>query len=97
MFLTGSFLSPAPSTSRKLSKRPEGSLGLGKLVQTEIDLRKKESLGMAPIQSARKLGTGVPKKGSKGAGNSGDDTREAKISHRFSSTGVSWSCLVCTM
>ncbi|TEB33376.1 WLM-domain-containing protein [Coprinellus micaceus] len=35
-----------------------GALGLGKLVQTEIDFRKKESLGMAPVKGGgRTLGS----------------------------------------
>jgi len=77
----------------------ENKLGLGKLVQTEIDFRKKESLGLAPTQSARKLGIGVSTKGSRDArnvfGNQKGDTGGAKDVHR--TLGKAWSCLVCTL
>jgi DNA-dependent metalloprotease WSS1 len=42
----------------KESPPTTGALGLGKLVQTEIDFRKKESLGMAPVKGGgRTLGS----------------------------------------
>ncbi|KAG7451134.1 WLM-domain-containing protein [Guyanagaster necrorhizus] len=56
-------------------------LGLGKLVKTEVDFRKKEALGMVPTQGSRRLGGRVKSKES--------DTE-------FSPTEP-WECAVCTL
>ncbi|KAL1719810.1 hypothetical protein EV715DRAFT_272459 [Schizophyllum commune] len=47
-----------PATTSNKGKAP-ASIGLGKLVQSEIDLRKKEAVGLAPVknEATRKLGT----------------------------------------
>ncbi|KAJ7903525.1 WLM domain-containing protein [Mycena olivaceomarginata] len=59
------FVMPSPKkASAKDSKTKEGgksgALGLGGLVQSEISLRKKESLGMAPVKAGSRV-LGVPK------------------------------------
>jgi hypothetical protein len=92
------FLSSQVCPDSKHVKEP--SLGLGKLVQTEIDFRKKESLGLAPTQSARKLGSGVPKKGAgvvETVGSRGDGNRQGQVLDRSQTLGGSWGCLVCTL
>lgn len=65
------------------------SIGLGKLVQSEIDLRNKESLGMAFVKndSTRKLG-GRPRQ----------PEPDAPRAHPASPTqdGEQWSCSACT-
>ncbi|KAF6754493.1 WLM domain-containing protein [Ephemerocybe angulata] len=58
-----------------------GALGLGNLVQTEIDFRKKESLGMAPVKGGgRTLGKSKPR---------GLSPVERKNGE--------WSCKICTL
>jgi hypothetical protein len=67
-------------------------LGLGKMVQTEIDLRKKESLGMAPVKGGgRTLGPtkSIPKIPPR------NDIRDKSL--REPHTGNHWSCLICTL
>lgn len=67
-------------------------LGLGKMVQTEIDLRKKESLGMAPVKGGgRTLGStkSIPKIPPR------NDTQDKSL--REPHTGNHWSCLICTL
>ncbi|KAL1729512.1 WLM domain-containing protein [Schizophyllum commune] len=52
-----------PATTSNKGKAP-ASIGLGKLVQSEIDLRKKEAVGLAPIknEATRKLGGRPPER-----------------------------------
>ncbi|KAK0204771.1 WLM domain-containing protein [Desarmillaria ectypa] len=70
------------------------SLGLGKLVKTEVDFRKKEALGMVPTQGNRKLGGQVKSK------ESGDRVQphvtKPCSEFEFSPT-VPWECAVCTL
>jgi hypothetical protein len=61
-----------------------GVLGLGKLVQTEIDFRKKESIGLASIQGGgRTLGSSKPRGPSPALDPAGQ--------------GVRWNCKICTL
>jgi hypothetical protein len=78
--------------TRKVVRSPAASLGIGKLVQSEIDLRKKESLGMAPVKGGgRTLGTGTL-----------DSVRSlhnvAKGTYPLTPPPAErWTCLVCTL
>ncbi|KAL1744844.1 WLM domain-containing protein [Schizophyllum fasciatum] len=69
--------------------RTPASIGLGKLVQSEIALRKKESVGLAPVKNeeTRKLG-GRPQLLPKAAPSSRDESAPRKP--------AGWSCLACT-
>ncbi|KAF9475398.1 WLM-domain-containing protein [Pholiota conissans] len=73
-----------------------GGLGLGKMVQTEIDLRKKESIGMAPIKGGgRTLGSAEPAPKITPLRN---DTPQSKTRSLLEhDTGKQWSCPVCTL
>ncbi|PPQ65296.1 hypothetical protein CVT26_000256 [Gymnopilus dilepis] len=90
---SGSTYTTTPSTASSvkgkgkasLNKQDGKSLGLGKLVQSEIDFRKKEALGMALVKGGgRKLGSKP------------DDAQNSKVKTSSSPGGV-WSCLVCTL
>ena len=67
-------------------------LGLGKLVKTEVDFRKKEALGMAPTQGSRKLG---------GKSKESGDRAQPHVTKPWSETEFSptepWECAVCTL
>ncbi|PBL03642.1 WLM-domain-containing protein [Armillaria gallica] len=67
-------------------------LGLGKLVKTEVDFRKKEALGMAPTQGSRKLG---------GKSKESGDRVQPHVTKPWSETEFSptepWECAVCTL
>ncbi|KAK0485190.1 WLM domain-containing protein [Armillaria novae-zelandiae] len=67
-------------------------LGLGKLVKTEVDSRKKEALGMAPAQGSRKLGSKSKESG---------DRVQPHVTKPWSETefspAESWECVVCTL
>lgn len=70
---------------------PATSLGIGKLVQSEIDLRTKESLGMAPVKGGgRTLGTGNPVFATS-SHNAAEGLRTLPLSPE------QWTCLVCTL
>ena len=57
------------------------TIGLGRMVKAEIDLRKKESLGMAPVKgSGRTLGP-----------------RSTGMIQNAQMTPMKWACLVCTL
>lgn len=57
------------------------AIGLGRMVKAEIDLRKKESLGMAPVKgSGHTLGS-----------------RSTGMIRNVQSTPAKWDCLVCTL
>ena len=75
--------SSSQSLKGKTKDRSEGSLGLGKLVQSEIDFRKKESLGLTPTTKPRTLGSSKPK------GPSPLELQKARA--------VEWSCKACTL
>jgi hypothetical protein len=63
------------------SKAKSNAVGLGRMVQAEMDLRKKESLGMAPVKgSGRTLGS-----------------RPTGMIQNVQSTPMKWGCLVCTL
>ena len=72
------------NTSSKARHPKSNAIGLGGMVKAEIDLRKKESLGMAPVKgSERTLGP-------RSTGNSG-------MLQNVQSTPMKWDCLVCTL
>lgn len=77
--------------AKKAVKSPATPLGIGNLVQSEIDYRKKESLGMVPVNGGgRALGTGTS--GAKGLSHN--------VSQRVQTqapTQQQWTCLVCTL
>lgn len=63
------------------SKSNAMALGLGRMVEAEIDIRKKESLGMAPVKGGgRTLGS-----------------RSSGMKQNAQSTPKKWDCLVCTL
>jgi len=75
---------------KKVVKSPATSLGIGKLVQSEIDIRKKESLGMAPVKDGgRKLGTDTSV--------AGPSYNVAKRTRSPTPYLEQWECLVCTL
>jgi hypothetical protein len=84
---------PKPMKTSKIG--PSSGLGLGRMVQTEIDLRKKENLGLAPARGDRKLGGTNTKKWGPGSVTAGGDNREGNVREHLS--GGSWSCLACTL
>ena len=97
-FTTGNIISSSSSSNGKekseplerLPPRSKRSLGLRKIVQHEIDFRKKEALGMDPVGGkGRMLSTTKPS--TKNVSMSGPS---AEVSDR---EGTCWSCLVCTM
>ena len=68
-------------TSSKARRPKSNAIGLGGMVKAEIDLRKKESLGMAPVKgSGRTLGS-----------------RPTGMIQNIQSTPTKWDCLVCTL
>ena len=69
------------STSLKAPHPKSNALGLGGMVKAEIDLRKKESLGMAPV---------------KGRGRTLGSISTGMIQN-VQSTPTKWGCLVCTL
>lgn len=85
-------------TSGSLSKtdskgKGKAGFGLGNLVQSEIELRKKESLGMGPMKGGnRKLGSnpGLQKP-------HGGPERESEPSDRVQQNAGTRSCLACTL
>jgi hypothetical protein len=86
--LTASHPRTEISTTKKLTTTTSkpASLGIGKFVQAEIDLRKKESLGMASIKGGgRTLGTRTSTAGSD------------KNTAQKSLNTLQWICLVCTL
>lgn len=87
--------SPPPITSRAKTL-PKASndraLGLGKMVQTEVDLRKKEALGMAPVKGGgRTLGSRRPAARSASYSSSEEALVKEPVPER------PWSCPVCTL
>lgn len=69
------------------TRSPAASLGIGKLVQSEIDLRKRESLGMAPAKGGgRTLGTRTWE----APGSTPKPTQNPP-------SELQWNCLVCTL
>ncbi|KAK0223196.1 WLM domain-containing protein [Armillaria fumosa] len=76
----------------KEKEKKTSPLGLGKLVKTEVDLRKKEALGMAPTQGSRKLGSNSKESG---------DRVQPHATKPWSETEFSptepWECAVCTL
>ena len=88
--LTELFPTERPRTG-KVVRSAATSLGIGKLVQSEIDLRKKESLGMAPVKGGgRTLGTGTSHICT---GSSHNVAR----THAQTPSPEWWACLVCTL
>lgn len=91
-FTTGGWNAGTSSKSASKGKGkatvlPSTSLGLGKMVQTEIDLRKKESIGMAPVKGGgRKLGA-KPK----------PEPEYQPPEMQNDRPPSAWSCLVCTL
>ncbi len=87
--------SPPRITSR--AKPPtkasnDRALGLGKMVQTEVDLRKKEALGMAPVKGGgRTLGSRRPVPRSPSVSSSEEALVKEPAPER------PWSCPVCTL
>ena len=69
------------NTSSKARHPKSKAIGLGGMVKAEIDLRKKESLGMAPVKGGGRT------LGSKSTGMLGN----------VQSTSTKWDCLVCTL
>ena len=68
-------------TSSKARHPKSNAIGLGRMVKAEIDLRKKESLGMAPVKGGgRTLGS-----------------RSTGMIQNVPSTPMKWDCLVCTL
>jgi hypothetical protein len=68
-------------TSSKARHPKSNAIGLGGMVKAEIDLRKKESLGMAPVKgNGRILGS-----------------RSTGMIQKEQSTPTNWDCLVCTL
>jgi hypothetical protein len=69
------------NTSTKTRHPKSNAIGLGGMVKAEIDLRKKESLGMAPVKgNGRTLGS-----------------RSTGMLQNVQSTPTKWDCLVCTL
>lgn len=69
------------NTFSKARHPKTNAIGLGRMVKAEIDLRKKESLGMAPVKgSGRTLGS-----------------RSTGMIQNVQSTAMKWDCLVCTL
>ena len=69
------------NTSSKARHPKSSAIGLGGMVKAEIDLRKKEYLGMAPVKgSGRTLGS-----------------RSTGMLQNVQSTPTKWNCLVCTL
>lgn len=67
-----------------------GNLGLRNIAQSEVELRKKEALGLAPVNKYRKLGE-APKANP-------SSHEPVKSTDGFSSRLTSkWNCLVCTL
>ncbi|KAJ7593048.1 WLM domain-containing protein [Mycena floridula] len=84
-FASGSTFTTADAPSTV--KAP--NIGLGKIVQTEIDLRKKESLGLAPIKGGGRTLARPPTKSA---------SRNSQISESSTtSSHPTWNCLVCTL
>ena len=89
-----------PSSPPRITSRtkplPKASnsraLGLGKMVKTEVDLRKKEALGMAPVKGGgRTLGSRRPVKRSPSVSSSEEALVKEPAPER------PWSCPVCTL
>lgn len=69
------------NTSSKARHSNPKAIGLGRMVKAEMDLRKKESLGMAPVKgSGRTLGP-----------------RSTGIAQSTPTKQYVWNCLVCTL
>ncbi|TFK40323.1 WLM domain-containing protein [Crucibulum laeve] len=86
---------PSKSTSKS-----SGELGIGKLVQSEIDLRKKESLGIAPVKGGSRTLGGSTRKITNALDNTSRSrllSSQATIPPADSKTTGKWSCLVCTL
>ncbi|KAL1662655.1 WLM domain-containing protein [Schizophyllum commune] len=96
-----------PAITSNKGKAP-ASIGLGKLVQSEIDLRKKEAVGLAPVknEATRRLG-GIPqeRKGERNMGERDKPSATSSSAHISSSASTppaqatetdEWACLACT-
>lgn len=107
---SGSTFTTHPYTSQSQPKRstrtPTGpGLRLGKMVQTEMELRRKEALGMAPVKGGgRTLGATPAKASTKMRRDSPmltDDRtmirRPQKKHDGVESPEGRWTCLVCTL
>jgi len=69
------------NTSSRARHSNPNAIGLGKMVEAEMDLRKKESLGMAPVKgSGRTLGS-----------------RSTGMTQNAQSTPTKWNCILCTL
>ncbi|KJA19444.1 hypothetical protein HYPSUDRAFT_204506 [Hypholoma sublateritium FD-334 SS-4] len=89
-------LSSPPPIASRAKTLPKASndraLGLGKMVQTEVDLRKKEALGMAPVKGGgRTLGSRRPVARSPSCSSSEEALVKEPVPER------PWSCPVCTL
>jgi hypothetical protein len=88
-FTTGSTPTPKPVSSRSSKGKASSDIGLGKLVQTEIQFRKREALGMTGpgrtlVDSDDEIIVSEP----------------SRIPRSNASTSVpqaQWECLVCTL
>ncbi|KAF8905048.1 WLM domain-containing protein [Gymnopilus junonius] len=69
------------------SKKEGNSLGLGKLVQSEIEFRKKEVLGMAPVKGGGRTLGSRPSNGRTLNADEPSSRPKADV----------WNCLVCTL
>lgn len=74
-----------------------GALGVGKLVQTEIDLRKKESLGMAPVVKGGSRTLGRPSRLTSKPKALDVPPPEEPTAQAGSPNDSEWECLVCTL
>ena len=70
------------STSSRARHSNPNLIALGRMVEAEMDLRKKESLGMAPVKGRRQI------LGSRSTGMTQNSAQ---------STSTKWNCLVCTL
>jgi hypothetical protein len=67
--------------------KPSAIFGLGNLVEDEVQLRKKESIGLA-LTGNQKLG---------GDGNGRSAKGESKGESEIENETETWECLVCTL
>lgn len=96
---TNSVLGPS-SSSKEISPTPV--VGLGNLVQTEINYRKKEALGLNPAkrgqQAGRTLGSGsVSQPARHGPADSAQGRTDTELQFPVEPETNQWPCGVCTL
>lgn len=74
--------------AKRVVRSPAASLGIGKLVQSEIDFRKRESLGMTSVKGGGRT---------LGSSGTGPSHNVAKGICTLTPSPEQWACLVCTL